>query len=351
MPYPSSGYGFAPPAPQKPRLSPLALAAAGANPYGFQVAKNNAAGPPSAAPIVKPKTAATTPVVPKPAVTSLPPVNPAAVQPSAPPTSAAFDINTLPSVQATNALTGQSDEQANASALQQKQQLALQYGSADFARALGLDDSYATAAAGNPTSTLASLGQQRDRNETSLTEGLNQDNLLYSGYRVTQEQQAAQDYQSALAQAAAAVNGSQSTISNNLDSALGANQQARIQGKTDATNTAIQDALASGETFSGYDANGNPIFTAAKDPTTSNLVTSLLGGGNTTAPQATITVNGQNTGIPDTAAFANALAAAASGPAANTSSAGQSNLLAALLGPPPGARAQAVAAGKKSLRY
>jgi hypothetical protein len=45
----------------------------------------------------------------------------------------------------------------------------------------------------NPTSALAQLAQLRTRNLGDLTENLNKNNLFYSGYRVTQEQQAAQD--------------------------------------------------------------------------------------------------------------------------------------------------------------
>ena len=68
----------------------------------------------------------------------------------------------------------------------------------------------------------------RDRNVHQLTEDLNKQNLFYGGYRVTQEQQAGQDYQNALAAAAAGVQGNLDTINSNLAQALAANQAQRI---------------------------------------------------------------------------------------------------------------------------
>lgn len=239
---------YKPPAPRKPALS-LALAAAGApsaaNPFGFRTARNTTAfaAPTAAAPVQprRPVSAATSPVV---APAARPGVNPTVTAPAAPPTPAVYDINTDPALQQVGIDAGLSDEQANAQALKERQQLALGYGSSEFARALGLDDSYAAAAAGNPSSTLAQLGQQRDRNSKSLTDQLNSANLLYSGYRVTQEQQAAQDYQNALAQAAAGVNSASDTIGSNLSGVLLGNQKAREQAINDAYNRSLQQALA-----------------------------------------------------------------------------------------------------------
>lgn len=143
------------------------------------------------------------------------------------PTPMAYDINTDPAFAEETSLLGQSDEGARASALKAKSDILLGYGDPTLAGALG-DPALAQAAAQNPTSTLAQLSSQRDRNTHDLTENLNKANLLYGGYRVTQEEQAAQDYQNQLASAAAAVNGNLGAVDSNLASALGSNQAQKI---------------------------------------------------------------------------------------------------------------------------
>lgn len=167
--------------------------------------------------------------------------------PVGPPTPAAYDINTDPALQTVNALTGMNDEQARAQALQQKQQQLLSYGDPSLVQGLLGDATLAQAAGANPTSTLAGLSQQRDRNTHDLTENLNKQNLGYSGYRVTQETQAGQDYQNALAQAAAGVNSNLGGIDSALAQALGQNQAQRI--------AAMQDAYGRHATDPGYDPN------------------------------------------------------------------------------------------------
>ena len=155
-----------------------------------------------------------------------------------------YDLNTDPALQQINSLVGQSDEQAQASAQKQRYNQLLAYGDPNLAlKTLG-DNSLATAAAGNPTSTLSQLGTQRTRNVRDLTEGMNKNNLLYSGYRVTQEQQAAQDYQSQLAQAAAGVNSNLDAIGGNLSQALAGNQATREQALREAADRVAQQNTA-----------------------------------------------------------------------------------------------------------
>lgn len=250
---------------QRIQTSPLALAAAGktsaANPFGFQTAKNTTGinGPTVAPPpIKKPVSAATSPVT---SPIAKPVVNPTTLTPSAPPTPGGYDINTDPSLQEVTALTGQSDENAQAGALKQKQNLALGYGSSDFANALGLDPSFATAAAGNPTSALNQAAQQRDRNLKTLTDSLFQDNLGFSGYRVNQEQQASQDYENELAGLAGQYNSGADTISGNLASALGANQQSRIAAEQAARDRAVTAAVTNGTAGgTGTGGGGDPVI-------------------------------------------------------------------------------------------
>lgn len=161
-----------------------------------------------------------------------PGVNATQVAAAPPPTDPnVYDINTDPALQAITALTGRSDADAQAAALKQEQGQLLGYGDPTLAAAvLGQSDPTVTAAGQNPTSTLAQLGQSRTRNLDTLTEDLNKQNLFYGGYRITQEQQAAQDYQNALALAASGVQGNLDTIQGNLGQALSANEAQRIAG-------------------------------------------------------------------------------------------------------------------------
>lgn len=256
----AGGAGYLRP-PVAPRRTSLALAATGTqnDPFGFQVAKNTTGfREPSVAPVhpaTAPRAASPAAAAPRPPTAAYSPIVP---PPAGPPTPGSYDITTDPSLQKVTALTGMGDEQAQAAALKQRQDLLLGYGNADLIRSTLGDENLAAAAGGSPTSTLAQLGQQRDRNTKALTEGLNADNLLYSGYRVTAEQQAAQDYQSQLAKAAADVSGGLDTISGNLAGALGQNQQSRIAAEQAARDRAVQSAITTG---SG--AAGDPLAAAA----------------------------------------------------------------------------------------
>lgn len=261
MASPTGGYvsTYKPPKPPRVRTGSLALAAAGgggtspSNPFGFQVAKNTtgfrepAAAPLPRVPAVRPTAAATpTARLPLPQAQGAAPATPAP---------GGYDLNTDPALQQISALTGLNDEQANAAALKQRQQLLLGYGDPNLIRQTLGDENLASAAAGSPTSTIASLGQQRERNQKSFTDALVPQNLLYSGYRVTQEEQAAQDFQNALAQAAAGVNTGLDTISGNLSGALASNQHTRITAEQEARDRAIQAAITAG-TAGGTGAAG-----------------------------------------------------------------------------------------------
>lgn len=177
-----------------------------------------------------------------------------------------YDINTDPALQQITALLGQSDDQAQASALKQRQNLLLAYGDPTVASSvLGDTDPIVKAASGNPTSTVAQLNQSRDRNLKTLDDQLNDQNLAYSGYRVTQEQQAGQDYQNALAQAAAGLNTNLDTVGSNLSQALGANNMQRASALSDAANRHAGDTTDPG---AGLDLG--------------SLVAAATGGGDTT---------------------------------------------------------------------
>lgn len=161
------------------------------------------------------------------------------VLPQAPP--GVYDLNTDPVLQQIQSMAGQSDAQANASALRQREQLLTGYGDPSLAAAvLGSNDPYVQAAGQNPTSIVAQLRQQHDRQLHDLIEQLNNANLFYSGNRILREQQDANDYQGQLAHAANDVQGSLDTIAGNLASALASNQNQRAQALQEAYGRAIQ---------------------------------------------------------------------------------------------------------------
>jgi hypothetical protein len=245
---------------QPPRSSSPLQAAAAKDPYGL--APNNRSGPLGigsstgfAAPPVTPKPTAPAIGGPSPGARgnsgeSYPTQPFVAAPPPAPPTAAAvnsYDISTDPALKQIQSLAGLSDQQAQAGALQQRQQLLLAYGDPTVASSvLGATDPIVQAAAQNPTSTVHQLGEQRDRNLKQLEDQLNAANLGYSGYKVTQETQAGQDFQNALAQAAAQLNQNLGGVDQNLAQALAANNEQRVQGINSAADRAAQQAAQTG---------------------------------------------------------------------------------------------------------
>lgn len=191
------------------------------------------------------------------------------------PAPAAYDINTDPALQLTNALTGLSDEQAKAEALKQKQDELLAYGDPNLITKLLGDSTLATAAAGNPSSTLAQFGQQRDRNVHDMTEYHNKNNTFYGGARIVDEQQAANDYQNALAQAAAGVNSNLGGIESQLAGVLGQSQQSRL--------AAMQGAYGRHATDAGATDPYTPTDTGVTDPAASGPDPNQAGYGGLTA--------------------------------------------------------------------
>lgn len=303
-----AGYGYqtqkygagvtAPKSPYQPSRT-LALAASGAptvgDPFGLLTDTTDSAR------VAKLNGSVVTPA--KPAATqapvSVPPTQAQAPQsPQAPaaPTPASYDINTDPVLQQVNAYAGMSDAQAQASADKQRRDALLQYGSQELAKSVfSGDQNLADAAGKNPTSTLAGLAQQNTTAQHDLLNSLTSSghNLGYSGYRVKQEGDLGQQYQNALAQAAAQEQSLLDQISGGLTSALGANNQSRIQGLQDAYgrqqayllanppvaaggDASSPDSRASGLSLSGLSAPSGPGINA--------LLAALAGGGPAAAP-------------------------------------------------------------------
>lgn len=264
-----------------PNQQSLAQAAAAKDPYGL--APNNRSGPlgigsstgfaaPSSQSFSETGVGPSTSQAVKAAAAS--PLNLQAAQhvaASTPPpvASTTYDLNTDPALQQIQALAGLNNQQAQAEALKEQQNLLLQYGDPTIAAAvLGQSDPLVQAAAQNPTSTVNQLGQQRDQNLKTLDNGLNAQNLIYSGYRVDQEQQNAQNYQNALAQAAAGLNSNLDQVTSNLNGQLSANNSQIADGINAAAARAAQNATTSGTDPGAY-----------VPPTTSSFINSAGAGG------------------------------------------------------------------------
>jgi hypothetical protein len=280
-----AGYGYVPgtpstyKAPRQPAVKPtnsLAMAAGSSqqNPFGFSGGPQNAGIPGSVISYGSTKPVQRQPQQPVGGLTAGVKTGGVYQPPSvntAPTVANAYDINTDPLLQQVSAMLGMNDEQAKASALAQKQAQLLQYGDSGLAQSVLGDQTFAQAAGQNPTSTLAQLGQARDRNVHDLTENLNKANLLYGGYRVTQEQQAANDYQNQLAQAAASVNGNLGAIDNQLAQALGQNQAQKYQ--------AMVDAYGRHSTDPGFDpSTAVPADTTGAAPSGGNVTLATAAG-------------------------------------------------------------------------
>lgn len=97
---------------------------------------------------------------------------------------------------------------------------------------------------------------RRDRNLKTLEDQLNAQNLTYGGYRISQEQQAAQDYQNALAQAAAQVNSNIGQIQSGLASTLNQNALQRASAMYQAEHDDAASAATTGTDPGAGDGGG-----------------------------------------------------------------------------------------------
>jgi len=148
-----------------------------------------------------------------------------------------YDFSVDPILQRIKAFGEQSVRDAEAEALRYRKQLAIDYGDADLARSLGLDDATIAAAGSNALSTRAKLGRERVARPKALDEQLNdRDNLFYSGARIKQQG----DLSTALLDqentARGAVQGRFSDIESALTSARSAAAERNIGGEEDAAD-------------------------------------------------------------------------------------------------------------------
>lgn len=260
--------------------SALALAAAGKptyqDPFGLTGARTSGLGGAQGYQLLNPpqqprgqaqKDPTQTPVIPIP---TSPATTPGAAGAPTATVNTSFNLQTDPALQQVNALMGMSDQQAQASALKQRQQQLLAYGDPSLAAAvLGQTDPTVQAAAQNQESDLAMLARQRDQNLRNFENQLDP-SLVFSGYRVGQEQQLGQAYQDALAQAAAGINQNLDQITGNLNSALQQNQTSRANALSQAEANQMQlilQGLGGGTTTGGGGGGtGTPTTSASPPP-------------------------------------------------------------------------------------
>lgn len=176
------------------------------------------------------------------------------------PSASMFDYRTDPILQEINALSTATRQDAETGALSLRKQIANKYGDAQYARNVLHDEATATAAEQNPYSVFAQLKQMYDSGALNFGEAANKDNLFYSGARIKGQQDLANQYQGQLAGAAGNEQDALGQIdANRLAAILGANT-ADINAQQQATQRAIDAAVAAGYTFKGYDGAGNPIL-------------------------------------------------------------------------------------------
>lgn len=163
---------------------------------------------------------------------------------SSAPAPPSYDFTTDPILQQVQAAMAQADANAQADALQAREQLLLQYGDPQLAAAiLGSSDPMVQAAGQNQESTLAMLGRGYKQNLRNYDTTLDP-SLVFSGARIRGENQLGQNYQDALAKAAAAIQSGLQGITTNLNSRLASDQQQVLQALSDAYTRAINQALA-----------------------------------------------------------------------------------------------------------
>lgn len=248
--------------------SPLAFAAAGrpspSDPFGLfgggAASRTSGLGGYQGFQLLNPpvssaqKTPTQNAVIPLPATAATTPGAEAAATPAA--GQFQFNLQTDPALQQIQAMVGLSDQQAQAQALKERQQLLLSYGDPKLAAAvLGKNDPTVTAAGQNQESDLAQLTRQDAQNVKGFETQLDP-SLTFSGYKVGQEQQIGQNYQDALAKAAAGVQGSLDSITGNLNAVL---QQNRMQEANAYANAwAAEVAAAAANGYYGYSDGGAP---------------------------------------------------------------------------------------------
>lgn len=183
-----------------------------------------------------------------------------------------YDLSTDPIVQKIQALNAATYSTAIGTADAARKQALVDAGFPELAGAAQFgsleapttgDQATALAAGQNTYSTAARLALAHQQANTGIDQTENASNLFYSSDRANKLGDEAHGY---LGNVAGAEDQTRQQLSAILQTLLGV----RTGGNTDLANgyetarqDAITNAIASGQTFAGYDANGNPIFQPA----------------------------------------------------------------------------------------
>lgn len=205
--------------------------------------------------------------------TSPAPATPAA--PAAPSTNALFDPSTDPILQSIKALGTKNIGDAVAGGDALRKQLLTQFGDPALARSTMFgdlnsgtigDENTALAAQGNPFSTVAGLQHTHQTNDQGIDNSANQANLYYSSTHANQLGDENTNYLKGISDAQGSLQSQLGAVNGQLLSAHQSADMANIDALGTSTQNLINAAIASGYTFGGYDAAGNPILTKSGNP-------------------------------------------------------------------------------------
>jgi hypothetical protein len=207
--------------------------------------------------------------------------------PAAGATQSVYDLSTDPIVQKIRALNINNYDSGVHQADAARKQLLIDSGFGDLARATQFgsleapqtgDEATALAAQTNPFSIAANLMNAHQQAQGGIDQADNNANLFFSSTRGNHLGDEAHQYLGNVASAQGQIRQQLTDLVTKLLSTKAAGQQSEADAISQARQNAINNAIASGQTFAGYDANGNPIFNApaATPPTASDAGPSAI---------------------------------------------------------------------------
>lgn len=185
------------------------------------------------------------------------------------PAASPFDLSTDPIVQRIRALNTRNYGDAISQADSVRKQALINAGFSDIARSAQFgsleqpttgDEATALAAAANPYSVAANLKLAHDQAQNQIDQNANHENLFFSSARANRLGDEAHQYLGNVSGAEGALRNQLTDIISGLLSARSQGAQSEADALSTARTNAITRALAMGQSFLGYDDNGNPIF-------------------------------------------------------------------------------------------
>jgi hypothetical protein len=248
---------------------------------------------------------------------------PAAKTPAGTGTQSIYDLSTDPIVQKIRSLNTSNYGQSVADADAARKQALIDAGFGDLARATKFgslenpttgDQATVLAAQANPFSLAAQLARAHAQALQGIDQGAAQNNTYFSSARGNQIGDEGRQYLGNVSSVEGQLRQQLANILSGLVGTRAQEQQSEADALSQARQNAIQTALASGATFTGYDANGNPTFatpgaTAPGAPDTSGGAAAAVPGN--PGPPDSASRGGSAASPVAQTAIANALAARA----------------------------------------